>query len=665
MKRAAVVSVAFLLGWAYAEEAPKQYPVTKVVNLLEDMKKKLEEEAEKDEDVEEKMKCWCKETEQAKTESVAGTDSQIATLTATIETSAADSVKLNAELNGHKDDLAASEQSLSAAESQRKKQQETFQEEEKEIEESLTGVDAALNHLQPKSASFLATASEEKDRALELIRRLQKKHYAQQMGLTRGRRKILLATAARLEVDSSTAPATGEVVGVLSSMKDTMATNLNKTRAEEAASAETFSGLKTAKMAEMTATKEAIVSKKQQKAKADTAEARAKKDLEDAQASLLVDKQFMADAKVKCEEHEKEYAKRVETRNNEITGCSKAVAILSDDSARDTFSRTFNAGASFLQLNLDDRATQAAEVLSRAARKTHDARLVAMTHRLRTTAFDEVKEEIDAMVLQLKKIQQEEVVSKDSCTERLHDNTLDTTKSTNSKAQVDSKVTGLQDMVGQNNRSVKTLTQEIGEIRSELKTAKKDMELRQNESAKILKDQKHTQELLGRALEVLEKVYEPSLLQEGSVGSNAVMLLLQQIQNDAKVLQTQAEADLKAAVTDFEQFKNDAQVAIATKEQSLVDLGVEKSETQADLLEASAEAKDLEKELLALGKTKTALKEECDFLLGNFDLRQEAREQEMEALVTAKSILSFLEMNKSQETLRRFVNQNPAPFFPQ
>lgn len=39
--------------------------------------------------------------------------------------------------------------------------------------------------------------------------------------------------------------------------------------------------------------------------------------------------------------------------------------------------------------------------------------------------------------------------------------------------------------------------------------------------------------------------------------------------------------------------------------------------------------------------------------------------QEMEALVTAKSILSFLEMNKSQETLRRFVNQNPAPFFPQ
>ena len=31
-----------------------------VVNLLKDMQKKLEEEAEKDEEVDEKMKCWCK-----------------------------------------------------------------------------------------------------------------------------------------------------------------------------------------------------------------------------------------------------------------------------------------------------------------------------------------------------------------------------------------------------------------------------------------------------------------------------------------------------------------------------------------------------------------------------------------------------------------------------
>ena len=81
MKRIAVLSVAYLLGAAASDAAPKQYPVTKaaelaafapflspsrttralqVVNLLKDMQKKLEEEAEKDEEVDEKMKCWCK-----------------------------------------------------------------------------------------------------------------------------------------------------------------------------------------------------------------------------------------------------------------------------------------------------------------------------------------------------------------------------------------------------------------------------------------------------------------------------------------------------------------------------------------------------------------------------------------------------------------------------
>ncbi|CAK9003152.1 unnamed protein product [Durusdinium trenchii] len=122
------------------------------------------------------------------------------------------------------------------------------------------------------------------------------------------------------------------------------------------------------------------------------------------------------------------------------------------------------------------------------------------------------------------------------------------------------------------------------------------------------------------------------------------MLLLQQIIGDAKVLQAKAETDFEAAVKDYKQFKDDATVAITTKEQSLVDLGVEKSESKADLLEAHAEATELEKELASLGETKAALREECDLLMNKFDLRQEAREQEIDALVTAKSILSGMKV---------------------
>lgn len=38
-----------------------QHLIQQVVNLLKDMQKKLEVEAEEDEEVDEKMKCWCKD----------------------------------------------------------------------------------------------------------------------------------------------------------------------------------------------------------------------------------------------------------------------------------------------------------------------------------------------------------------------------------------------------------------------------------------------------------------------------------------------------------------------------------------------------------------------------------------------------------------------------
>ena len=56
------------------------------------------------------------------------------------------------------------------------------------------------------------------------------------------------------------------------------------------------------------------------------------------QASLLVDRQFLDDAKAKCEAHAASYAEREKKRYEELAGCGKAIAILGADSARDTFS---------------------------------------------------------------------------------------------------------------------------------------------------------------------------------------------------------------------------------------------------------------------------------------------------------------------------------------
>ncbi|CAE7570474.1 unnamed protein product [Symbiodinium natans] len=224
----------------------------------------------------------------------------------------------------------------------------------------------------------------------------------------------------------------------------------------------------------------------------------------------------------------------------------------------------------------------------------------------------------------------------------------DTDQSTVAKTQSDSKLVGLQDLVATTDASAKTLSAEIADLKSELKTAKTDMELRQNESHAMISDQVRTQRLLTRAADVLHGVYGASLLQEKPEGlkdyqrqnSVGVISMLHQIIGDAKVMETKARADLNASLADYEQFKADALAAIATKEQGLVDLDVQKSEAKSNALEMKKEVKRLGQELEDLSAKKSALKEECEFLVANFELRQDARSEEIEALQTAKAVLS-------------------------
>merc|ERR1719335_658670 len=76
-------------------EAAKKRPVTKVVNLLKDMLKQMEAEAEEDEEIYEKMACWCETNDKEKTKAIADAEAHIKDLTSKIEEMSAASARLN------------------------------------------------------------------------------------------------------------------------------------------------------------------------------------------------------------------------------------------------------------------------------------------------------------------------------------------------------------------------------------------------------------------------------------------------------------------------------------------------------------------------------------------------------------------------------------------
>merc|ERR1719379_1009166 len=100
----------------------KNRPVSKVITLLKDMLKQLEKEAAEDEDIYEKMACWCETNDKEKTKAIADAEARIADLTTKIEGLTASSAELNTGIKNLEKEVAANQAALDQATSIREKE---------------------------------------------------------------------------------------------------------------------------------------------------------------------------------------------------------------------------------------------------------------------------------------------------------------------------------------------------------------------------------------------------------------------------------------------------------------------------------------------------------------------------------------------------------------
>lgn len=91
---------------SFDAEAAKNRPVSKVITLLKDMLKQLEKEASEDEEIYDKMACWCETNDKEKTKSIADAEAKIENLTTKIEELTALSARLNTEIKNLESEVA-------------------------------------------------------------------------------------------------------------------------------------------------------------------------------------------------------------------------------------------------------------------------------------------------------------------------------------------------------------------------------------------------------------------------------------------------------------------------------------------------------------------------------------------------------------------------------
>merc|ERR1711957_1078518 len=130
-----------------------------------------------------------------------------------------------------------------------------------------------------------------------------------------------------------------------------------------------------------------------------------------------------------------------------------------------------------------------------------------------------------------------------------------------------------------------------------------------------------------------------------NAGGRTIVALLQQIYDEAQATAKQTAADEKFEEENYETFVDTSKEATRTKHDGLVDKGEDKAKAEQDLQQAKSDMQNSEESSETLKSTAVALHGSCDFLLKNWDVRQEARSDEVGALREAKAILSGMDVD--------------------
>merc|ERR1719359_1406877 len=115
---------------------------------------------------------------------------------------------------------------------------------------------------------------------------------------------------------------------------------------------------------------------------------------------------------------------------------------------------------------------------------------------------------------------------------------------------------------------------------------------------------------------------------------------MQGIIEDAKTMESEAIRTEEEAQKAYEDFVKESNSSIEAKTKDSVNKTEEKGKTEAAKVQAETEMENTMLELEQLTNYNLELHKSCDFVLKNFDVRQTARDEEVEAIKQAKAILS-------------------------
>jgi hypothetical protein len=651
-------------------------PIRKVVTMLQTLQSKVQAEGAKEKELYDKYMCYCKNAGGDLAKSIADAEAKGPQLASAIEEAEGKLSQLKSDIVSHQNDRAAAKTAMEEATALRNKENAAYTTFKDEADANIAAIGKATAAIEKGSGSFLQTS------AAQLLRNL-----VQTRDMYDSERQDMMAF---LTTNSEYAPASGQVVGILKTMHDEISKDLSDATNTENSAVSSYDELMAAKKKEVLSLSGMIEKKLTRVGNLGVEIQQMRNDAGDTAEGLVDDKKFLADLDNNCAQKQKLYEENTKYRSEELAALADTIKILNDDDALELFKKTLpGASASLLQVRVtaNSMRTRALDFIDQVKpNSAHHTQLdfISLALHGKKIGFEKVIGMIDDLVSELKTEQQDDENKKEYCAAQLD-------QADDKKKGLQKQVSDLETAIAESKEGIATTKEEIDALGDGIRALDKavaeatEQRKDENEDFKtLMASDAAAKELINFAKNRLNKFYNPKLYKPPALAqvhlhqqdapppppesiqaykksgeeSNGIIAMMDALVADLDKEMTEAEVTEKDAQGDYEQMMKDSAAKRAEDSKSLTDKEAALADLQAGLQSQTDGKASAESELQATNQYIHSLHLECDWLLKYFDMRKEARTNEIDALEKAKAVLSGADFSLVQTNTRNFLSRN-------
>jgi len=681
-------------------------PIRKVVTMLQNMEKKVQEEGVKEKELFDKYMCYCSNAGGDLGKSIADANTKIPQLGSDIKEGEAALAQLKEDLKQHQVDRSAAKEAVAEATTLRQKEAAAYAKESSELNANLAALSKATTAIEKGMAgAFLQT------RTANVLQNLVRKNDK----IADDDREQLLSFLSGSQGEDY-APASGQITGILKTMHDEMSASLAESTAAEQAAIKAYDSLMASKTKEINALTHAIETKMTRSGELSVKIVQMKNDLGDTEEALIEDKAFLKDLEKNCDIKKSEWETIVKTRNEELLALADTIKVLNDDDALELFKKTLpGSSASFVQMQENSQSTRMRALAM--IRQVHSPQLdfIALAIQGKKIGFEKVIKMIDEMVATLKTEQEDDDHKKEYCAKQF-DLSDDKKKALErSKSDVETAIEDTKEGISTTESEIEALKDTIKALDKSVAEATEQRKEENEDFTELMASDSAAKEILGFAKNRLNKFYNPKLYKappkrelsdedratlaaggtlaptaapggiagtgvtvlaavsehgvakpppppeapgaykKKSEESGGVIAMIDLLVKDLDKEMTVAKTEEKDSQADYEALMKDSAAKRADDSKSLADKEGALADMQASLQSSQDEHGSTSKELMATVQYIQSLHNECDWLLQYFDVRKEARTSEIDALGKAKAVLSGADFSLVQTKTQKFL----------